>query len=657
MDHESEFEPKLGRIRSRGSRKGRKYLHRVLASMNLAGAARAVPRQAFHGNRIGRGCGVGRVLAGRDRLAAFRQRRVIIKSRIVKLAGKGLAGARAHLRYIQRDGVTREGERGALYGPGEEVVDGKAFHERCAGDRHQFRFIVSPEDGGEYDSLRSLTSRLMSRMEEDLGARLDWVAVDHFNTGHPHTHIMLRGVDERGRDLVIAREYLSTGMRERAAEIVQFDLGPRSNLEIERRLAAEVEQERFTSLDRSLLSGADAGQMVSPKMGDPARQTLLAGRLRKLEALGLAEEERPGRWRLTGDLEQTLRRLAERGDIIKTMHRELRAAGIEKASAELAVFDAAAAAQRPVVGRVVSRGLSDELADRHFLVVDAVDGRAHFVDVGKGEATDPLPAGAIVRIEARNIEARMADRIVAEIAAANEGRYSVDTHLRHDPGASQAYAEAHVRRLEALRRGGAGVERLADGTWIIAADHAERSAEFERVQARARPVAVKILSHIPIERLPSYDGVTWLDRELAADRAEALRDAGFGKAVREAQQIRRQWLLGQALASEQEGTIAYRPDFLATLRRRELARVAAQLSGELGMAYNEAKTGQPITGVLRRTVETGSGRFAVIERARDFTLVPWQPVLQGREGQSVSGIMRTEGASWTVGRSRSGPSI
>jgi type IV secretory pathway VirD2 relaxase len=625
--------------------------------MNLAGAARAAPRQAFQGNRIGRGCGVGRVLAGRDRLAAFRQRRVIIKSRIVKLAGKGLAGARAHLRYIQRDGVTRDGERGALYGPGEQAVDGKAFHERSAGDRHQFRFIVSPEDGGDYDSLRSLTSRLMSRMEEDLGTRLEWVAVDHFNTGHPHTHIMLRGVDDRGRDLVIAREYLSTGMRERAAEIVELDLGPRSDLEIERRLAAEVEQERFTSLDRRLLANADAERMVSPPLGNPARQTLLAGRLRKLEALGLAEEERPGRWRLPADFEKTLRRLAERGDIIKTMHRELRAAGLEKASAELAVFDAAAAGQRPVVGRVVSRGLSDELADGHFLIVDSLDGRAHFVDVGKGEAIEPLPAGAIVRIEGRNIEARTSDRIVAEIAAANEGRYSVDIHLRHDRGASQAFAEAHIRRLEALRRGGVGVERLADGTWLVAADHLERAAGFERAQARSRPVALEVLSHMPIEALASYDGSTWLDRELVANGPEPLRDAGFGKAVREAQQLRRRWLVDQALASEQDGTIAYRPDFLATLRRRELMRVAAQLSGELGMEYSKAETGQRINGTLCRTVETGSGRYALIERARDFTLVPWRPILDRRVGQRVEGLIRSNGISWSFGRDRGGPTI
>ncbi|MBV9562501.1 MAG: hypothetical protein JOY90_18975 [Bradyrhizobium sp.] len=32
---------------------------------------------------------------------------------------------------------------------------------------------------------------LMRQMEEDLGTKLDWVAADHFNTGHPHSHIVV----------------------------------------------------------------------------------------------------------------------------------------------------------------------------------------------------------------------------------------------------------------------------------------------------------------------------------------------------------------------------------------------------------------------------------------------------------------------------------
>jgi hypothetical protein len=45
-----------------------------------------------------------------------------------------------------------------------------------------------------------------------------------------------------------------------------------------------------------------------------------------------------------------------------------------------------------------------------------------------------------------------------------------------------------------------------------------------------------------------------------------------------------------------------------------------------------------------------SGRFAVIEKSREFTLVPWRPELERCVGKLVSGIVRGDGISWTVGR-------
>ncbi len=253
MSADDEFGPKLGRIRHGGSKEGRRYLQRVLQAAALTGKAGGKGK-TFHGNRIGRGSGVGRVLASRDHYAAFRQRRVIVKSRVVKLKGTGLRAAAQHLRYIQRDGVTRDGEPGQLYDAENDRAETKPFLGRCEEDRHQFRIIVSAEDGAAYDDLKPVTRRLMQQMEEDLGTKLDWVAVDHFNTGHPHTHIVLRGKDGRGHDLIIARDFMAQGMRERAAEIVSLDLGPRSDREVEDRMLGEVEQERFTSLDRDFVA-------------------------------------------------------------------------------------------------------------------------------------------------------------------------------------------------------------------------------------------------------------------------------------------------------------------------------------------------------------------------------------------------------------------
>ena len=161
--------------------------------------------------------------------------------------------SRAHLRYLQRDGTTRDGAPGRLYSAGPDEADGKAFLERGQDDRHQFRFIVAAEDGDQYPDLKPLTRRLMAQVEADLGTRLDWVAVDHFNTGHPHTHIMLRGVDDRGQNLVIAREYIAHGIRARACELVSLDLGPRTELEIEAQRRRDIGAERLTDIDNRLV--------------------------------------------------------------------------------------------------------------------------------------------------------------------------------------------------------------------------------------------------------------------------------------------------------------------------------------------------------------------------------------------------------------------
>ncbi|WP_192355964.1 relaxase/mobilization nuclease RlxS, partial [Mesorhizobium mediterraneum] len=581
----------------------------------------------------------------------------MVKARVVKLAGKGQDAARAHLRYIQRDGVTRDGAPGELYGPEKDRVDGKEFLDRANGDRHQFRFIVAPEDGIEYEDLKPLTRRLMAQMEEDLGTRLDWVAVDHFNTGHPHTHIIVRGKGDRGENLVIAREYIASGLRERAAELVSLDLGPRTDREIEQRLRQDMEQERFTSIDRRLLSMRDDDGFVSPASRDAFRQTLHLGRLRKLERLGLAEEINPGRWRLDGDLEPILRRIGERGDIIKTMHRELTGKGLARSAADCVVDDRSGQPAQPIVGRIVARGLGDEINDRHYVVVDAVDGKSHYIDIGKGEATPPTPDGCIVRVTPRNMEPRQVDRTVAAIAAAHDGRYNIDIHLRHDPSATERFAETHVRRLEAIRRVTGGVEREPDGTWAIAPDHLDRVSHYERQRARAEPVVVDRLSSMPLDKQVGFDGATWLDRELASDEPEALGNSGFGREVREAQARRRQWLIAQGLAHEEQDRIVYRANLISVLRQRELNRVAGQLSDELGLSYAEARTGDRIAGTLSRSVELASGKYAVIEKSREFTLVPWRPVLERYVGKEVSGIIHGEGISLTIGRQRSGPGV
>ena len=656
MASDDDFEPRLGRIRSGGSKRGAGYLRRVLKAVSLAGSRSGSGAARFQGNRIGRGAGAGRVLRQRDRYAAFRTRRVVIKTRVVKFKGQGLKAAQLHLRYIQRDGVTREGQAGTLYNRDGDEADGRAFLERSAEDRHQFRLIVAPEDGAEYDDLQPFVRQLMGRMEDDLGTRLDWVAVDHHNTGHPHTHIVLRGRDDLDRDLVIAREYISHGMRERAAEILSLDLGPKTDAEIDDQLRKQIDQERFTDLDKALKRQAgETGEVGFDKPVAGIDQHYRAGRLQKLAKLDLAEEVAPGRWRLADDLEPVLRRMGERGDIIKAMHRELTAAGIDRGAANYVVFDPAQAGEQPLVGRLVARGIADEEKDTYFLVLDGVDGRAHYVDIGTSGEGDALAPGSIVAVRGHAVEPRHSDRTIAAVAARHGGCYSVEAHRQLDPSASREFVETHVRRLEAMRREGRHAERSPDGSWSVPQDFAQRGVAFDQARGKTKPVVLETLSAVPIAKLERMAAATWLDRELIAERATPLREQGFGGEVRTALQRRRQWLMAEGLAREEGGKTLYRGSLLTELKTRELDQRGHELADSLKKPYAAQSSGK-IEGVYRGAVELASGRFAVIEKARDFTLVPWRPVLERHVGRPVSGIARGEAITWSVGKQR-GPSI
>jgi type IV secretory pathway VirD2 relaxase len=244
---------------------------------------------------------------------------------------------------------------------------------------------------------------LMADAERDLDTRLDWVAVDHWNTDNPHVHVLVRGRADDGRDLVISRDYISRGFRARAEERVTLELGPRSQQEVRFALEKEVEAERWTSLDRVLRGVADDGAGVADLRpgvpdSDPELRRLMVGRAAKLERLGLAEQVAPGCWTLKPGIEGTLRDLSVRGDIIKTMHRAVTGAGREPDLTGFALHGDQAA--DPVQGRLVARGLHDELRGTAYAVIEGVDGRTHHLIFSDLEVTGDAKPGAVVEMRA-----------------------------------------------------------------------------------------------------------------------------------------------------------------------------------------------------------------------------------------------------------------
>jgi hypothetical protein len=400
-----------------------------------------------------------------------------------------------------------------------------------------------------------------------------------FNTGHPHTHVVIRGRDDQGRDLVIARDYIGHGVRVRAQALMTLELGPESELERLQKLASEVEQERFTRLDRALLSRAKDNILVASSGGElaPALQTMQAGRLKTLERLGLAEERRPGVWALDTGLETKLRQLGERADTYRMMEHALKQAGIERGP-QLAVFERGRRTA-PVIGKVIAIGLVDEITDRQYVIVDGADGRIHYAELGRLRPDETPARGMIVSL--------VSDRL--------EGK------------------------------------------------------------PRSTP-RLTVLSHAELERLPGYDGPTWLDRAVTAKERIAVGPTGFGADLSQALDARRKWLGNRQLAEfRPSGEMVPKPQMMAALQQRERAHLAETLSRQMNAAYMPTEAGSRVSGVYERSISTPTGKLAVIRREDTFKLAPWNAALEPMRGQIVLGTVGPQRVSWTLDRGRGLP--
>jgi len=644
MSERDEFTPRLGRIGDRGAAAGKRYSARIRRSIaKLSKSSR--PR--FSGAQIGRGTAAGRAASFRSHpFAKFRMRRVVVKVHFVRAAkGIGKAAFTAHVKYIQRDGVDRAGPDGTslggdLYNEHGENLDDKDFLSRSEDDRHQFRIILPPEDADQLASLQENTRAFMRQMETDLDTKLDWVAVDHYNTGHPHTHIVVRGKDERGKDLVIAREYLTTGMRRAASDIVTQELGPRRDMEIARARESETTKDRLTSLDRRFSDLAVGGEItIGTTSGAYNRfeRSLSLARLKHLQGLGLAAKETRDTWRLEKDWKETLKTIGKKGDVICTL------SALEGSARDVSLFDASNENQPVILGRVLASQAEDELRDTRALIVEALDGKTWHVPLPQNMSGAVPPKDAVIEASRKQPKQRTSDRTIADIAAVNGGLYSEKRHKEDDPSSSVQYRAAHVRRLEALRRARI-VERFNNGEWGIPDDYLGRAAAFDVAQGGGANIDVK--SWISLEDQIESLGPTWLDEAETVDHTAH----GFGKDVVDAKARRQAHLLTEGLLNE-DGVMG--DDAKAAIAARALNKAGADIAATAGKSYRATATGERFEGVYERPVNHGSGRFAMISKSREFTLVPWRPELEKARGQTLAIKRTSKGISWTLGKNKS----
>jgi len=438
------------------------------------------------------------------------------------------------------------------------------------------------------------------------------------------------------------RTYISHGIRERAEDLVTLELGPETRLEQERKLQSDIAAERVTKIDHFIARQVSPEHEFRLKDSPSQYRTLHAARLRTLERLGLAQKLGAGRWQMRENFREVLRGLAERHDIIKTMNRALAGRSDRRFDTDV-IFDKSDPDGRSVTGAVLQTGLTGEAHDRAYAVIDGLDGRAVFVELGAAGEVEEVKRGAIVTVSPPNLEPKPSDITIERIARANGGTYSASLHQADNPRSSPEFVEAHVRRLEALRRSG-HVERTADADWKIPPDYLDRARAYERVQARFRAAQVLVRSELGLREQETALGVTWLDEAPAPSGVPR----GYGKDVAEAKMKRRAFLAGIGLKAE--AGIGLSATQKTELLKRDLAQAGRILSKEIGKPYSPAPERGHVDGTYREPVTRVSGKFAVIERQRDFTIVPWRQVLEQRRGMAVSGVVRGGRISWALGR-------
>ena len=547
-----------------------------------------------------------------------RARRVVVKAHLLRMGPTAAKAAALHVRYIERDGVERDGSKGVLY-DAQGTVRARVFEQPRPGEKHQFRFIVSPEDGSELD-LTAYVRRLMATLERDSGRKVEWAAVNHFDTSHPHVHIVVRGIDRDGRELRIDRGYISAGMRWRAQELATEELGPRPERDVRRSQEREVTQQRFTTLDRELeRRGPDHFVEVRTRArSGRIDESLLIARLEHLEGLRLAERVSRTSWRLVEGWQKRLRDHGSRGDILQQIHAAVRGdpSRYDAVRPGEALPPEPGVAAAVVTGRVAGKGLSDELKGTFYAVVETPAGRAYHVPLDARSA-QTVGVGDLVSLATPpEPPVRPADRQIAEAARARGGVFAIDASAGSD-------AQGLARRVRDLERAGLVA---ADGParWKVPPDLLDRLAE----RARDAPTRYRLVVRkepLSLTEQVVHRGPVWLDRL----ETKTLAYWGLGADLRQAVDGRREVLRGLGVGPDD-------PDRVAKLRELERRALGAEIAARSGLTFL-ARVPEGFRGRILPAERAGPpDPYTVVSDGRGFVVLRTTPALRALQGQSVA---------------------
>ena len=317
-----------------------------------------------------------------------------------------------HGYYLMRPEAQLEKVRGLGFDENDEDVNiaKKLGGWQEEGDDRMWKLIVSPERGGDID-LKEHTRGLMRVVEKDLGTKLEYVAIEHHNTAHPHVHLVIRGKREDGQVLMVDREYFSHGFRSRSQEILTQKLGLRTELDVLENRKKIINARHITDIDREINKKLTNDHIFNLdwniKNGIYYQKNLqIKQRLEYLEELGVAKEFTSASWYVDPKFIDYLKFTQEQDDILKTKYKHIN--NILEPNLK-AIENKLPNVGDRVVGRVVGSGISERTEER-YLLIEGKDSKLHQVQMNIKLAmlrdNGELPNDAIVQLERAEISNR-----------------------------------------------------------------------------------------------------------------------------------------------------------------------------------------------------------------------------------------------------------
>lgn len=287
---------------------------------------------------------------------------------------------RAHGVYIARESATQDPSHAGFGHAGRDVDVAETLRDwQESGDERLWKIIISPEFG-ERLGLERLTRDTVKQAERDLGTPLEWVAVSHFNTEHPHVHLVVRGRRADAMPLTLARAYVQRGLRQAAGKACTLQLGPRTELDAIAAEEREVSERRYTSLDRTIERLASDGgdsrflHIQVALLSEDVRKQHISSRLAALQTMGLADAIGGNEWRVRRDFQTVLRAMQRANDRQKM----LASKGSLLSDERLQIVVTNARHVRELQGRVLVHG-EEEQEGRHYMLLEGTDARVHLL--------------------------------------------------------------------------------------------------------------------------------------------------------------------------------------------------------------------------------------------------------------------------------------